>query len=237
MEQASSSNYELAAMVGKRMSAFLERALGRAGGDGADAAVARGTILALGGFHDQAAQSLEQALAIDGKSNEAAARLVFVKLRVGELTDALETAVRLASTAPDYAMEEITTGGQISSFSILGLALLANGRQREAFDAFRSGEEANPGDSIAWAYLAQLAAKDGSIRDASGDSKGRANPRFAGLASLLGAEGRGRNVLSAASIGALSRRDLVAVHGRPLVTSEGAQFATIDEGSDWCEPV
>jgi tetratricopeptide (TPR) repeat protein len=236
MKQEETSNQKLAAQVGERMSSFLAKALKRADTDSADGALARGTILSLGGFHEQAAQSLTQALTMDSGAEEAAARLVLVQIRANELAAALETAVRLTSTAPRYAMEEITTGERINSFSLLGLALLANGRQREAVDAFKAAEEANPADGIAWAYLALLAPKAAAGRHgASASKKPHSNPRFASLNSLLHAQGGG-NPVSAATVRAMTRRDLIAVPGRPLVVGEGLQFAAIEESAAWCEP-
>ncbi|HEX8535167.1 MAG TPA: hypothetical protein VF662_13465 [Allosphingosinicella sp.] len=228
------SNFS-AGELAKRLTSFLGAAAERADSESSDGALARGIIYSFGAFHDQAAASFVQALAMNPKENEAAARLVLVQLRAGKTASALETAVGLASTAPDYAMEEITTGGRISSFSLLGLALIANKRTRDAVKAFETAEEVNSGDSIAWAYLAQLRGAEGNVRSTSSTADlARRNPRFAGLGSLLDAGATNGGILSSSAVGAVSRLDMVSAHGRPLFIDGKAEVATVVEGREWC---
>lgn len=225
-----SSNIDVGDLA-KRLSAALADAASRAETETADGALARGIIYSFGAFHDLAEQQLRQALAIDPSQFDAAARLVLVQLRAGETAAALETAVGLASKAPDYAMEEITTGGRIGAYSLLGLALIASKRDAEAIRAFDTAVEASGEDSIAWAYLAQL--QPGSADKRSGNGVAGRSPRFAALGSLLDAAAIKPGIFSPAAVAAVSRFDQVAVHGRPLMVAGAAEVATLVDGDGW----
>lgn len=239
MAQQNDQLKDKAQKVGSKLIAGLEAAAKKAGDAGAAGALARGIIFQNAAFLEEAAESFKEALAADPKAHEAGARLVLTLLRARRYEAALEVAMKLAKRAPDYAMPELTTDQSISVFTLLGNALLANGRLEDAARAYEGALKRKPDDSTAAARLAQVHIALGQPEKAFDHAKEVAsNPRFGGLASLLEL-GRG----SAALLSAFSpagRIGYVSVdeHGRPYLVDGDVRQAELIETGEWSdEPI
>src|SRR5207244_3405391 len=106
-------------------------------------AVARGTIFQSAGYLDEAAASYAEALESKSYGDEAAGRLAIVQIISGQYEQALATATALASRNPGLEIRELSSKQRISVLTILGDALVHNGRLEEAVDAYKGARKAS----------------------------------------------------------------------------------------------
>jgi tetratricopeptide (TPR) repeat protein len=231
MKFAKTDNAELARNAAGRMIAYLNKAIESSGRDDADGQVAVGVALSMAGLQVQAIEVFEQVLSKAPENCEALARLTFAFMRAGKPAAAVETAAQLVSVDSSYRIEEVTTGGQIGAFSVMGLASMAAGRDRAALKSFERAYKDFGDDSVAWAYLAQLREEPASIAVSAAAA---ANPRFAGLANTVERGELGVSAMLAAASGARISLVARAAHGRPLVTADDTvACAELVEGTAW----
>lgn len=221
--------------VAARMIKYLEDARNSEVESGAAAYCAKGKILGLAGFLDHAENCYQRALSLDPTIDEAAARLVMVLIRAGRPKCALDTALRLQRRNEKYRMPEMSTSLTIGVHSLVGLALLADGKDDEARNAFSDAYSADRDDSIAWAYLVQMGA-EGSNKKLVDllPKKGKLNPRFVKLADHLRSVGE-RGILGQSVIASALRNVSLEAHGRPVVDDGQACLANLKDSDAWSQ--
>ena len=148
--------------IAKRMYEALKADLDAMDGEDSAGALARGRVLKHAGYDAEAVAQFELAVRLDKTNYDAMARLILANIGQGATEKALEAAMQLAAQAPDYAMKETTSDEVISSFTLLGNALVKAGRNADAMDAYASAREKRPDDTTAAARLAQLHLASGS---------------------------------------------------------------------------
>lgn len=226
----------LAKSLAKHLIASLGAAADVAGERSANGALARGRIYLVARYFAEAAQSFAEALEKDPKMDEAAARLISVRMNQGRYEEALSLAIELASRNPTFEFKENTSDQVVSAMTLLGGALTAVGRTQDAIEAYLVARKSNPKDTFAAGRLAQIYIATGQPKLALQESKAVArNTRYAALARELarGAE----NALFLPSIRTGELRDLVGVAdpGRPVIVEGRARVASLIDGCDaWC---
>lgn len=238
-EAANQQLKEKAQHIGAKLIAGLEAAAKRSSEPGAAGALARGIIFQNAAFLEEAAQSFKEALAADPNAHEAGARLVLTLLRARRYDAALDVAAKLAKRAPDYAMPELTTDQSLSVFTLLGNALIANGRIDEAARAYEGALKRKPADTTAAARLAQVHIALGEPDKAFAHTKEiLKNPRFSSLGSLLQLGRESAGLLSAFSPAGRLGSVSVDEHGRPFIVDGAIRQAEVIETDQWSnEPV
>ncbi len=233
------SDVEFAQLVSRRSAETLQTASARLADNSSEGAFARGNIFELSAYYEQAEESYREALTINGENHLAAARLALVQLKGDKPEKALHTASKLAAKNPGLLVQELTTNEQVSVFTILGDALVLNGRVTDAIQAYQAAQKTSSKDSFAAGRLAQVYLSTGEPKKALELGKSFANnPRFSTLTSVL-ALGRTSDALlprfrSESLVNAIKR----AEPGRPLLVDGTPQFAPVVEGSEaWCANV
>lgn len=223
-----------AGAIAERYIPGLQKAAGQIGDSGASGALARGIVFQNAAFLEDAVASFKEALALDPSTHEAGARLVLTLLRARKPEAALDVAMKLAQSAPDYAMPELTTDESIGVFTLLGNALLANGRLSDAGQAYETALRQRPEDSTAAARLAQVHIASGTPERALDHVTSiQKNPRFASLASLLQISREDAGLLSAFAPANAATQIAVDVHGRPYSVSGELRVAVVAGDEAW----
>jgi len=159
--------------------------LATASRDTAPGLFSAGRIWELANVPRLAADMYERALRLDPNFNEAAARLAFARIRTGRAKEALELANDLATRAPDFQFKTITGSLTISSQTVLGDALRANGSKRPAIKAYEAAVQLVPGDSYSIGRLAELYLDQGRIAAAVRLEPNLDAKYFSGIKSAL----------------------------------------------------
>jgi tetratricopeptide (TPR) repeat protein len=238
-ERTAQASAKLAQSLSKNIAATLESADKRLDADTPDGAIARGKVFQYAGYYDDAADSYAAGVDSQRAGDEAAARLVIALLLARQPERALEAATRLAKSNPGYEMKETTSTQRISALTLLGDALVFNGRVNEAIDAYTRARKTSAKDAAATGRLAQAYLATGEPKKAlalAGDI-GK-NPRFRRLTALLEAGRDNPELLSNFGVSSLEGFVAVTVHGRPLIVEQRAVLAP--ESSDdaaWCAEV
>jgi len=226
----------LAKSLAKHLMATLEAATDLAAERSADGALARGRIYQLAGYYAEAAENFLGALEKGPKLDEAAARLVNVRMSQSRYQEALALAVELASRSPTFEYKESSSDQVVCAMTLLGDTLTAVGRTQDAIQAYSIARKSNPEDTFAAGRLAQHYIATGQPELALQESKAVArNTRYAALARELS---RGlENPLFMPSIRTDDLRGLLAVSavGRPVMVEGNARVASVISGcDDWC---
>lgn len=223
-------------MIGEHLAAELQGDLARLGESSAAGALARGRVFSLAAYNLQAIESFREALSLDPKLHEAAARLVLLLLRTGQTEPALATALKLAAEAPYFQLREMSSSESIGALTLLGNTLARNGRTDDAIEAYLAARRVCETDSSAAARLAQLYLATGQPHKALEQAPAFAdNPRFHDLGSVLRLGKTSQALLPS------FHKDLVASlvaledHGRPLSVAGKHRRASLrEQGSEWC---
>lgn len=219
---------KLARSLAAELTGTLEGATRSLESNTAAGGIARGKVFQAAGYLEEAAESYSQAMEAKA-SDEAAARLAIVLLYAGNAEKALATATELARRNPSFEVRELTSKQRTSALTILGDAQAQSGRLDEAIETYKRARKTSPKDTFAAGRLAQAYLAKGDTRKAAEFVEDAArNPRFASVSRQLSG-GVGGSVI-------IDRRQLVAVHGRPLFVEEKPRLAPIVRGdSQWCE--
>jgi tetratricopeptide (TPR) repeat protein len=226
----------LANSLAKHLVATLEASAANAGDRSAAGALARGRIFQLAGYYGEAAENYVGALSQDPGLDEAAARLVCVRMAEGRFEDALETATTLASRSPRFEYKEASSDQVVSVMTLVGDALAALGRTNDAIEAYKAARVANPKDTFSAVRLAQLFIATGQSKLAVRESKAVSdNTRHAGLAQALVRGAERAMFLPSIRPDAIAGMLRVSMPGRPVMAHGEAQVAPLIYGSqDWC---
>ena len=201
-------------------------------GDSSEAAIARGKVFQLAGYFAEAADSYTEALGSKSE-DEAASRLVLVQLMARQPEKALATATALASRNPGYEFKEMTSNQRISALTLLGDALVYNGRLNDAIKAYKRARATSSKDAAAAGRLAQAYHAVGEPKKAQALAKeiGK-NPRFARLSAVLAGDVQTLPAVGIESLTAMLQGTPV---GRPLIINDTVVLAPIVNGSiQWC---
>ncbi|MDJ0724910.1 MAG: tetratricopeptide repeat protein [Prochloraceae cyanobacterium] len=151
-----------------------------------EGALARAKIFGFAGFYTKGIDSLTEALALDHNCHEASARLIIHQILSKRSEAALATATKLASQAPNFILKETTTGESISTFTLLGDALVQNNRIEDAIKAYETAKKVAPNDTTSAAKLAQAYIATGNSTKALEQADiFQDNPRFQDLQAVL----------------------------------------------------
>lgn len=203
-----------------------------------EGALARGKIFSLAAYTEEAIDSFEQALHLDEGNHEAAARLTLMQLRLNKSEQSLSTAMNLASKAPNYTLEEMTSDEQISAFTILGNALVQNNRVEDAVQAYETARKEAGNDTTAAARLAQLYIATGKPAEALKQTDiFKDNPRYSKLSSFVALGARNPALMPTYDPASLSSQLALDAHGRPLTVNGEARLAEVAEDPEWCADV
>jgi tetratricopeptide (TPR) repeat protein len=226
-------------MIAERLAQAVEHDRPHLHESTAAGALARGRVLALAAYNQQAIESYREALSLDPCLHEAAARLVVLLLRTGQVEPALAAALKLAAEAPHFQLREMSSDESIGTLTLLGNALARNGRADDAIEAYAAARRVCGNDSSAAARLAQMYLATGEPHKALEQASAFAdNPRFHDLASVLKLGKTSEALLPS------FHKDLVASlvsledHGRPLSVGGQHRHAALSEDDvAWCMPV
>ncbi|MGC1498082.1 MAG: hypothetical protein WA790_19915 [Sulfitobacter sp.] len=231
-------NLEQTKDIAERMFKALQNDLKYVGEDCSQGALARGRVLHHAGYKTDAAEQFELAIQLDEKNYDAWARLILTSIGQNQPEKALDRAVQLAAKAPDYAMQETTSDEVVSSFTLLGNALVLAGRNKDAIEAYTSASKKCPKDTTSAARLAQLHLAAGNPAAAMDQAKVfKDNPRFADLSSILGLGAASTALLPEFNGRELADRIALDVHGRPLTIDGEARLAELSDDSAWCADI
>ena len=226
----------LAESITRHLSTALDGIAKTVGKNGSEGALARGKAFALAGYIDEAIESYQEALSIDCHQHEAAARLALMQMRANLPEDALDTAARLASIAPTYSMPEMTSDDSVNAFTILGNALVQNGRVRDSVSAYQQAMKEDSTDTAAAARLAQVQLATGNATEALRQQAAvEQSPRFRKLAGILALGAKSEALLPRLDVANIKDTIYLDVHGRPVVVDGEAQRAEVRPDDDsWC---
>jgi tetratricopeptide (TPR) repeat protein len=227
---------KLAASLHKSLTASLVGATRVLASASAKGAIARGKVLQLAGYWEDAADSYAQALSSAGDADEAAARLVIAQLLSRQMDKALATATSLASRNPRLEVKELTSNRRVSALTLLGDALAQNGRLPDAIDAYERARKTVPKDAFAAGRLAEAFLASGEPAKAVALRREVAtNPRFRDLSLVLERGAENPNLLPRFSATELQNRLSSKVPGRPILVEGTALVAPLVDGDDtWC---
>lgn len=229
----------LAASLATHLTSTLEAARAASGENSAVGALARGRIFQLAGYLPQALESYAAAIGQDAQLDEASARLVIVEIMMGRFDSALAHATKLATRNPGFEFKEGSSNQTVSAMTLFGDALAAEGRTKEAIEAYMAARSRHPNDTFAAGRLAQLYLATGEPKQAQLHAEAIAgNPRFADLSRMLALGAK-----SEAFVASLGREGLagmlrVSMPGRPLLIDNEVRVAPITHGCErWCAEV
>jgi tetratricopeptide (TPR) repeat protein len=228
---------EFAQLVSQRSAETLKDASARLGENSSEGAFARGNVFELAAYYEQAEESYREALSMDQGNYQAAARLALVQLKGNKSDKALRTASNLAAQNPGLLIRELTTNENVSALTILGDALVSNGRVEDAVEAYQAALKASGKDTFAAGRLAQIFLSTGEPKKALDLGKSFAsNPRFSTLSSVLALGKTSEALLPRFKRESLVDAIRVAMPGRPLLVDGTPRFApVVEDGGAWCE--
>ena len=204
-------------------------------------ALARGKVFSIAAEYGEAAACFAEALSMDPALTEAAARVPLALLKAGQPEKALTRAMALAARQPEFIVQELVSNEKISAMTILGEALLANGRLDQAKDAYSAAHKISAQDTYAVGRLAQLHIATGQPKDAVGLApQFAANPRacFRGLNAVLPLGNTNASLLPRITTDSLVASLTHCMPGRPILSDGTAQVAPLVWGNeDWCADV
>src|SRR5687767_13187722 len=134
-KSASSGKARQTRMLARRARQTIKEASGKLGDKSAAGAIARGKVYELVGYFPEAVECYSEALGLDARSDEARVRLAIARLKGGDAAGGLAAIVPLAKANPKFRFQALATDEVSGPLTILGDALLANGRRREAAEA------------------------------------------------------------------------------------------------------
>ncbi len=227
---------DVAQQIVKRLLETLQADSRVVGDVSLEGAMARGRAFGLAGHLEEAMESCREALTIDPSAHEAAARLAILQLRAGRYVDALATATALAAKAPDYELREMTSDEHVSSFTLLGDALVKNGRVDDAIHAYEAARKASSRDTTAAARLAKAYIATGQPKKALAQAGIFANnPHYYDLSAVLNLGQTNEALLPSFDVSAVPAPP---VGGRPLLVAGEARIAPVVDGdATWCADV
>lgn len=221
-----------------RMKQVLDDASKHLADHSAEGAIARGKVFALAAELDQAIESYTEALSLDKNSSEAAARLSLVQIRAGQAAKALHNAMALAAREPNFQMEELSSSEHISAMTVLGEALLANGRVDDAIQAYTAARQISAKDSYAAGRLAQLNIATGKATEAvKFAGQFAVNPRacFQDLNAVMALGHKNVALLPTVKVESLIASVARCMPGRPILADGAPRVAPLVWGDDsWC---
>jgi tetratricopeptide (TPR) repeat protein len=222
--------------LAKRLTETLQEASKLLDDQSAQGALARGKVLQCSDYFVEAADSYADALALDPELEEAAARLVVAQLKARQPERALASATKLAARNPGFELRELSSDQHASALTLLGDALVHNGRVQDAIEAYKAASGVSRKDSFAAGRLAQLFLSTGEPKKAIERTKDFANnPRFRDFSSVLALGQRSEALLPAFRGNSVVELIANTAHGRPLLVDGEARVASIAWGDDaWC---
>jgi len=232
------SAIDVAGVFCGRLMQTLEDARKHLSDNSAAGALARGKVISLAADYDHAIVCFEEAIALDKNLTEASARLALTQLKAGQPEAALRSAMKLAAQQPKFMIQELMSNERISAMTILGEALLANGRINDAVAAYKSAREISDKDSYAAGRLAQVLVATGNASEAiklAGQFS--ANPRscFRDLNAIMPLGQRNAALLPAITAESLVANIARCVPGRPILSDGAPRLAPLVWGDDrWC---
>ena len=229
----------LADSLATHLIATLEESKVKAAANTAEGALARGRIFQSTGYFAEAAESYLGALSQDVQLDEASARLVTVEIMRGRIDSALAHAMKLAARNPKFEFKEVSSDQVVSAMTLLGDALAADGRTKDAIEAYKAARVSNPMDTFAAGRLAQLYLATGEPKYAQQQAKEiGGNTRFAELSRMLALGAKSDAFLPSFRLDGLAGVLRVSMPGRPMVIDNDARVASIVHGCDcWCADV
>lgn len=222
--------------LAKQLTGTLQEASRLLDDQSAQGALARGKVLQCADYFVEAAESYADALALDPEMDEAAARLVVAQLKARQPERALASATKLAARNPGFELRELSSDQHASAMTLLGDALVHNGRVQDAIEAYKAAGGVSRKDSFAAGRLAQLFLSTGEPKKAIERAKDFANnPRFRDISNVLSLGQRSEALLPAFKGGSVVELLANTAHGRPLLVDGVARVASIEWGDDaWC---
>ncbi len=151
-------------VIVKKVSSLIEEASIR---EGSSAFLAAGKIQEIEQNFPVAVRWYERALGVNPDCNEASARIAFVLLKQDKNVKALNIATELTSKAPTFIFKSLMLNHPMSSYTVLGNALIANGHEDGARAAFHRALTIEPGDTFSSGNLGALLLKEGRIEEAA----------------------------------------------------------------------
>ena len=230
---------KIAGSLAKHLIATLEASVAKVDDQSDAGALARGRIFQLAGYYSEATANYIEALRVDPAADEAAARLVVVKMILGHFDEALGVATTLASRNSKFEYKESSSDQVVSAMTLLGDALAAVDRPNDAIEAYTAARESNPRDTFAAGRLAQLYLATGEPKRAVDQAEAiSSNTRFAALARTLARGAERALFLPAIRPDGLAGMLRVSMPGRPVLVDDEARVAPLLTGCDaWCANV
>lgn len=231
---SSASNH--ARLLSSQARETIDKVAGQLSEQSAAGALARGKMFELVGYFPEAVDSYVEALSCDRNNTEASARLALAQLKAEQREKALATATALAARQPAFKFKALVTNEQVSSMTVLGDALVGNGRLEEAKEAYQAARKIDGKDSYAAGRLAELHLANKDFKKALDLRKDfKDNPRFEELNSLMALSDTSDLLLPRFSRESLSLRISAIAVGRPLLVDGMTRFASVVEGDEeWC---
>lgn len=214
----------------------LENVKGRLSDHSAEGALARGKVFELVGDFDAAVENYAHALSSDENLHMAQARLALAQLKKGDFQGGLNSAMKLAACKPEFLLQTLATDESVGAMSILGDALVLNGRLEDAEAAYQAARKHNQSDTYAAGRLSQLYLTIDQLHKAVElRPEFSSNARFQELSSILALAHTSNALLPSYSPEQLIAKISHSVAGRPLITggsARQAQMVARDDG--WC---
>ncbi|MDB5937228.1 MAG: hypothetical protein JWQ01_4572 [Massilia sp.] len=214
----------------------LEDAKGALTEPNAEGALARGKVFELVGNFEAAIESYSHALLMDEELHLARARLALAQLKNGDFETGLVSAMKLAACQPKFLLQTLATDESVGAMSILGDALVLNGRLEDAEAAYEAARNHNRSDTYATGRLAQLyltinqPQKSVELRPQFSSDQ-----RFHELTSVLRLAETSNALLPSYSPEQFIAKLTRAVPGRPLITGDHVRQAELMKRDDgWC---
>jgi tetratricopeptide (TPR) repeat protein len=238
MAKADTQQHGVAGAFCNRMIQVLDESKKHLSDHSAAGALARGKVFALAAELTRAIDSYAEALSLDNKLSEATARLALVQIRAGHPEKALHNAMTLAAREPNFLLQELSSNERISAMTVLGEALLANGRVDDALHAYKTAREISDKDSYAAGRLAQLSIATGKASEAAKLSGQFAtNPRacFQDLNAVMALGSTNVALLPTMKVESLVAKIALCMPGRPILADGAPRVAPVVWGDDsWC---
>lgn len=199
----------------------------------AKGALARGKVFQIAGHYANAERCYQDAVALDPNEAEAAARLAIVEILQSDAQRALKTAMELAARHPTFEFQEASSDDYVSVYTVLGDALVANGRVEDAVEGYKLARSTSKRDTFAAGRLAQLYMSTGEGKKALEQAPAVAqNARFR---SLVGALSLGERSTALMPRNGGLVRVTGEVPGRPLLVDGDPVVAAVVQGDEtWC---
>lgn len=204
------------------------------------ALLAQGMIFELTKHSDWAVRSYKEAFAQQPSDLEPLARLVVAEIHAQRFGDALSSAIKLTSRNPKFQMKSLCQGEIYSSYTLLGEALVANGRFPEAGNAYELALTFDPKDGFSAGRLAQLKLAEGEHDAASKLAKRTGDsPRFRQLRAMGRLAETRSNLLPPFAASEVQRLAMStgSAAGRPLTADGRELHAAAVRGHGWLEQV